>query len=407
MSDSIQRPVFNDGQILNAADLGASVDYARDQLARHERYLHSWGVAYGFDLKTATKTDAAGTSYVEVTVTAGLAVDGRGREVALTSDQLLDPVTFSTTHVYDPASKDPWYPVYVRGLLPQLVTQTSLTGACGGANQATRETEDVQFTFQAPGPLNNSTAPYTTTPDPGDPTDPPKNVQAWDILIGFVQWDGTSQFKDARAYNDAGITRRLAGVQANRVEARDGSLTLQTSNTAATRLMVVVKEKAGDIPGSMTFGADDGNGGVTNLLQIDDKGDLSITGTFQGSSNLPPGGVSVQSGLATDGVILPLPAGVSEADVTGNKVVLHIQVEPVLPTLPMVNATTTALPSPLAALPLRCHVDGDRRVNCFIRSLTYTIASSGNQDLTFVDTPGMCRYTVIAAIAAKPALGGS
>ena len=404
MSDSIQRPVFNDGQILNAADLGASVDYARDQLARHERYLHSWGIAYGFDFKKAPKTDAStGKGYVEVTVTAGLAIDGRGREVVLTVDQLLDPVTFSTAHVYDPASKDPWYPVYVRGLLPQLVTQTSLTGACGGANQATRETEDVQFTFLAPGPLNNSTAPYTSTPAPGDPTDPPKNVRAWDILIGFVQWDGTSQFKDARAYNDAGITRRLAGVQANRVEARDGSLILQTSNTAATRLMVVVKEKAGDIPGSMTFGADDGNGGVTNFLQIDDKGDLSIKGKFQSGSSLAPGAVSIQSGLATDGVILPLPAGVSEADVTGNKVVLHIQVEPVLPTLPMVNATTTILPSPLAALPLQCHVDGDRRVNCFIRSLM-SIASSGNQVLTFVDTPGMCRYTLIAT---KPALGGS
>jgi len=399
MSNPIQRPIFNDGQILNAVDLGDSVDYARGQLARHERYLHSWGIAYGFELKTAPKTDAStGNSYVEVTVTAGLAIDGRGREIVLTADQLLDPSTFPTAGVYDPASKDPWYPVYVRGVLPPPVALTSLTGACAGTNLATRQTEDVQFTFKAPSPLNNSNEPYST-PAPGDPSDPSKSVQAWDILIGFVQWDGSSQFKDARTYNDAGITRRLVGVQADRVEARDGSLTLQTSNVVATKLMVVVKEKAGDIPGSMTFGGDDGNGGVTNLLQIDDKGNLSIKGTFQGGSSLPPGGVSVQSGLASDGVILPLPAGVSEDDVTGNKVVLHIQVTPVLPGLPVVT-TSTPFPSPVAALPLWCSVDGDRRVNCFIRSLTYATTPS----LTFVDTPGMCQYTVIAA---KPALGGS
>jgi hypothetical protein len=392
MSNSILRPIFNDGQILSAADLVATVDYPREQLGRHERYLHSWGIAYGFDLKTTPKTDATTQkSYVEVTVAPGLAIDGRGREVVLNADQLLDPVDFSTAHVFDPApaSKDAWYPVYVRGLPPTKVTQTSLTGACSAANQATRETEDVQFIFKAPNPLSNSDAPYST-PGPGDPTDPPNSGQAWDILIGFVQWDGTSQFKDARAHNDAGITRRLAGVQADRIEARDGSLTLQSSDTPATKLMVVVKEKVGNIPGSMTFGGDDGHGGVTNLLQIDDSGNLSIKGKFQSGTSLPPGATSVQSGLATDGVILPLPAGVSETDFTGNKVALHIQVVPVVPDV----SQSTDATSPFAAVPLLCHVDGDRRVHCVIRSLT-----TPGGPITTTDTPGTCRYTVIAARA--------
>ena len=83
--------------------------------------------------------------------------------------------------------------------------------------------------------------------------------------------------------------------------------------------MVIVKEKIGQTPGSITFGGDDGHGGMTNLLQIDDTGNLSIKGTFQTGSSLPPGAVSIQSGLATDGVILPLPAGVSETDVTGTR----------------------------------------------------------------------------------------
>ena len=396
MSNSILRPIFNDGQILNAADLDASVDYAREQLGRHERYLHSWGIAYGFDLKPTPKTDAATQkSYVEVTVAPGLAIDGRGREVVLTADQLLDPVDFSTSHVYDPTNTDPWYPIYVRGLPPTKVTQTSLTGACGGANQATRETEDVQFIFKAPNPPNNSTPPYTTTPAPGDPTDPPTNVQPWDILIGFVQWDGTSQFKDARPYNDAGISRRIVGVQANRVEASDGSLTLQTSNTAATRLMVVVKEKSGNVPGSMTFGGDDGHGGVTNLFQVDDTGNLSIKGKLQSGTSLAPGAVSIQSGLATDGVILPLPAGVSEDAVKAGTILLHIQVAPVVPDV----SQKTLAGSPFAAVPLTCYVDDHRRVHFVIRFLSV----SGSK-ISTTDTPGTCRYTVIAASAGT---GGS
>ena len=75
MSDTtIERPIFYDGQILDASDLGDSVDYARDQIARHERYGHSWGIYFGFGLKFDS---AAGT----VTVAAGMAIDGRGREL--------------------------------------------------------------------------------------------------------------------------------------------------------------------------------------------------------------------------------------------------------------------------------------------------------------------------------------
>src|ERR1700678_4567919 len=107
MSDSaIERPIFYDGQILDATDLGASVDYARDELARHERYSHSWGVNFGYDL-SMNGTDAM--------VAAGVAIDGRGRQLVLVSDQVLDPTTFQNAHVFDPSVQNGWYPVYVRG----------------------------------------------------------------------------------------------------------------------------------------------------------------------------------------------------------------------------------------------------------------------------------------------------
>ena len=223
-------------------------------------------------------------------------------------------------------------------------------------------------------------------------------MPAWDVLIGFVQWNqNLGQFANARAYNDSGVSRRLVGVQAARVEALDGALTLQTSSNVATRLLVVMKEAIGNVSGSMTFGADDGHGGVTNLLQVDDKGNLSVSGTFQSGSSLPPGAVSVQSGLATDGVILPLPANVSETDVTAGTILLHIQVVPVVPNVSL----STQSPAPFAAVPQTCYVDHNRRVHCVIRTLSFNVTGPA---ISATDTPGTCRYTLIAASAGT---GGS
>ena len=47
-----ERPAFFEGQILAAADLTSAVDYGRAQAARHDRYLHAWGIAEGLELTT-------------------------------------------------------------------------------------------------------------------------------------------------------------------------------------------------------------------------------------------------------------------------------------------------------------------------------------------------------------------
>ena len=47
----IQRPTFYEGQILGSQDLSRSVEYCREQDSRHERYLHTWGLAYGLELQ--------------------------------------------------------------------------------------------------------------------------------------------------------------------------------------------------------------------------------------------------------------------------------------------------------------------------------------------------------------------
>ena len=77
MSTPIARPVFTENQILSAADVNAIVSHARGSRARHDRYLHSWGIADGLELVGTPRTDTAGP-YVEVDgVARAVAIDGR------------------------------------------------------------------------------------------------------------------------------------------------------------------------------------------------------------------------------------------------------------------------------------------------------------------------------------------
>jgi hypothetical protein len=391
MSTNIERPIFYDGQILASADLGATVDYARDQLARHDRYLHSWGIISGYDVKFSQSSNSSGTSTGQVTIAAGVAIDGRGRELVLAADQILDPTTFNSAHVYD-LSNPPttWYPLYVSGIPPQPVVSASLNGACAGTAEATREAEEVQFTFGPAGLTTNSTVPYDT-PGPGDPTDPPNGTPTWPILIGFVQSNGTT-FTGAQSSNGNGVSRRLAGVQAARVEASDGALSLQTSPNVATQLLLSLDEQTG-----LTFGPVNAQGAIRALLAVDTGGNVTIAGHLASNTPVPAGGVSVQSGVATDGMILPLPSGVSASDVSSGSITLHWQVTPIIPDINL--SIVPAPPTVVAVLPLECVIDSDLRVHCRVRYLSST--ASG---VKTTDAAGSCHYFLAGA---KPLVGGS
>ena len=89
------RPVFVDGAILAAADLSALEATARDRDARHARHLHTPGVAAGLELRQRSRErPPASRAYVDVTLTAGYAVDGTGRELVLAADEQLSPDRF-------------------------------------------------------------------------------------------------------------------------------------------------------------------------------------------------------------------------------------------------------------------------------------------------------------------------
>jgi hypothetical protein len=147
MSSPVTRPTFYEGEILPAADLVATVGYARDQMARHDRYLHSWGIAAGLALTAGTsKKDIHGNQYVPVTLKAGVAIDGTGREIVVAQDTDLNPQDFKVTPQKDPLT---WYPVFIYGVdQPALATPT-LTGACN-TSQPTRTQEGVTISFGNP-----------------------------------------------------------------------------------------------------------------------------------------------------------------------------------------------------------------------------------------------------------------
>jgi len=72
----LERPAFFDGQRLEADDLAAMYDFHRQLRWLHNRSLHSWGIAVGFNVH-----GARGGS--EVTVTPGYAVDCVGHDLLL------------------------------------------------------------------------------------------------------------------------------------------------------------------------------------------------------------------------------------------------------------------------------------------------------------------------------------
>src|SRR5262245_23945563 len=115
MSTQITRPVFSENQILSAADVNGIVNHARGALARHGRILHSWGIASGLQLQAEERQDNSG-NYVEVTVSPGIAIDGRGREIVVTEDFRLSEDLFDQLNVAqsvtDP-SNPPKYPVFI------------------------------------------------------------------------------------------------------------------------------------------------------------------------------------------------------------------------------------------------------------------------------------------------------
>jgi hypothetical protein len=373
MSATIARPTFYEGEILPAADLGASVDYARNQMARHERYLHSWGIATGLDL-----TFANGAA----TLSAGVAIDGTGREIVVPADIQLD---FTTFDVYVETDSNTWYPVFLTGMDQPVSPSSNLTGACGNS-QSTSTQEVYQVTFGSPGSELQAPGTSPALTDPPDGT----GSGVWQVLVGFVQV-ANNAFSAAQSVI-SGNGPQYVGVNAAQVISPSGSLLLATGPAAPAGSNPVMAVQITESPNpQLIFGQLGANGQITTrALTVAANGDVTAAGQISGA--VTPGSMQVQSGIAFDGMTLPLPIGIDPTDVAAGKVTVH--------TLVSVHYESQSPPNLILAIPVECRVDAStRQVHCKVIDIT-----AGPPFINIM--PAWCDYLVIVAVPASSG-GGS
>jgi len=362
-----ERPAFFEGQILAAADLTSAVDYGRGQAARHERYLHDWGIAEGLELTTGP--DSSG-QYFNVTLNRGLAIDGTGREIIVPTSVLLSTAEFFIANGASPQAATN-YPILLQGLDTSPAAAMLSTGACGPGGQATRTEDGFALTYGALGAdlsLDGQQVPDLTA----GPV--PVTGQPWQVLVGFVQCDASGQHFTAATV--AG--RRYVGVKADTVSALSGTLALRSQPTATPGQPVLVV--GGDPP--LTFGLYQGGSSVASLLTVSAQGDVTASGSIKGL--LAQGETRIQSGTATDGLIIPLPAGISQDQIDNGNVTVHLFLTPHTP-----QSTPATW-----YVPVDCSVDTSRRLSCQV-----IVGASSSLTGTAQQQPGAADYLVVATVA--------
>lgn len=392
MSNQSERPIFYENQILGAADLTAAVEHPRGQEARHNRYLHLWGIALGLELTGEDKKDGAGT-FKKITLSAGLAIDGAGREIIIPQSEPLSETTFSQLQLTAGLTEEAWFPVFLTGR-DEAASQPPL--AIGGCDSSlpSRLVEGYDITFDRPGKARD-----IDQQDGSQVGDGPGNG-GWRILLGFVQCNKNGDKFTNLKYEVDGIGRRYAGVQADEVAARSGSLKLRTRTAAQSGKPALVLNE--EMEGLLQFGPLNSQGQVAPVFTVDAQGNVTAEGKIKGA--FTTGTVQVESGIATDGMILPLPPGITEKQVADGEAIVHAQVSLRL----MENAAPASLSSaaPVAATPLEMWVDDERRVHCRVRWFqiggSVTLAP-GPVTVVAEDHPGACGYVVLASVKEKQA----
>lgn len=393
------RPEFHEGQFLAADDLSAVVRYDRGAAARHHRHLHTWGIASG--LEVTVRARAGSDVHKTVVVGSGTAVDPSGREIVVPA-----PVELSTPDegfvIADPGDTSP------RPLLLMWSDQPSAVSSdgCSSNGAAARTSEGFRLVVGAPGDELDLGEQQPPAPDAG-----PDRLGGGDrgrVLLSFVTWgDGESGGFTGVLPEANGVGRRYAGVLADRVSARGGTLELAAEPRPVAGKVGV---RIGGADGSLDIGRFNASGALAPALRVlgdgstQIHGDVKVTGglTVTGAVDSPlvTGSVLVQSGTATHGVVLPLPPPVTPDQVESGETVLHVQVTPRLQTYGA-PAEGGVAGSGFGALPvvLRCEVDAQRRLTCLIawyRGFGPDQALGGPSVL-----PGTADYFVVAT--ARPA----
>ncbi len=368
----VVRPTYKEGQILGAADLNTQLSYERLNMVLHERTEHLWGVAQGLDLVTSNQSG----KLVDVAVGPGRAVDRLGRSIVVTESIPLEVDTF--TNQFSSITSDP-YPVFVQYTE---VTKSGDTqpGKCGVALQ-TRISEGVQVVFGQPGAEVPVLDPPAISVADGFGTQLVSDM----VLVGWVTFDKTAgRFNGV--FTQSGTTRvRYVGVVASDVVAGGGELVLHTRPSGARFALSITEDSSGGC--LLKFGKQDGNAPVADVFRVDEKGNVQITGQL---TPAPVANAQAESGVAFDGLTLPLPATVTDP----SSVRLHIVVTP-WPHKPQMMTLPNAAANPVFAIPLveTCAADPSTRVvSSSVRWLDPT-----HPDTVFTVLPSACTYLIIAS----------
>ncbi len=394
MAEPPQRPRFRDGQPLAAADLELLGAHARNHDARHDRALHTPGIALGLeiaqeDLPMTFKGQTVQTK--QLTVRAGVGEDGNGVQLVLPSDRPLPPTQF-LDDVGD-GEVDPQAPVPEATYpYPVLLVAEDRDGpapafsqdGCGPTIGPTRVVEDVQIRIGQRG--EETTLAAQRTLGPGDDLG---DAGPFRLLLGFVRFHPALRryVRVEPALN--GIRPRRAGVRAAEVVTSGDRLLLRLGEPPAPGQPSLAVETANG--GQLSFGRSTADGGIDPVIEVTLAGALTFKGTFDPQRVV--GTSRVQSGVATDGMPLPLPPGVTPKSVQEREWALHVQLTPRFP-------APAPPPAPASAfLVSRCDVDANRVVHCELWRL-----DSGSPTLTAI--PASCNFLVIAAVV-KPSAPGA
>jgi hypothetical protein len=371
------RPLFTDGAILGAADLTTLSTLDRDRDARHGRHLHTPGVAVGLELTSADNQTAAGAAFLDVTLTPGFAIDGTGRELVaaealpVSADRFLGEIP---NPVKQPGSDiTVWYPVFVHGLDAEVAATNGQLG-CQAATGPTRVAEDVEVEFGRPGDASVEQPVPAPDAGPGD--------GSWRVLVGFVQLDTSiGKFVEIAAEAD-GVRVPGAGARAGLVAGQTGRVEVRAVPATTAGVPAVVLDD--DEGGSLVFGLHNGTGSIAPLMTVDASGNLVVTGTLKGVQTA--GAVLVASGVAFDGVVLPLPTGADPDAIASGGLTLSVLLTPRHP-------APDSAPSPgQRFVPAECRIDDDRRVHCW--GTWFPPGATGTPQ----DVSSACDYIVLVSV---------
>jgi len=90
---AIKRMNYFKGEFLQAQDFKDEQQYHVDMLRRHNKNLHTWGIADGLDI-----TFIVGEK--KITVTKGMAIDAKGKQIVLLEDKEIDLSASTETTLY-------------------------------------------------------------------------------------------------------------------------------------------------------------------------------------------------------------------------------------------------------------------------------------------------------------------